>query len=165
MDNIEQPEIDKYLGLYHKDFRLIRNASYGTGRLVAELIPFRYTFTIEDLDYVTATQVHLYLSQLTYILIARVLADSQYDGLSRFVTMGDFMDKMYAGRLFFVSVTEKMRKIIYKHETPINAELAIVSNRKLGGSLFSKIEFNIGDKACTGELLIGMELANNSKKI
>ncbi|WP_276974266.1 hypothetical protein [Flavobacterium filum] len=161
MINIEQSEIENYLGLYEPNYRLIKNATYDAGLLKAELVPFRYVFTTEDLDYITATQIHLYLSQLTYILVAKCLKDKEYDIISKHISFEEFVNKMYAGRLFFVNINQKMKKIIYKNELPIIAELKVHSFRHLNDTGFCEIDFKISDDACIGNLLISMKIEKN----
>jgi hypothetical protein len=161
MINIDQKEVESYLGLYEPEYRLIQNATYKNGILNAELIPFRYIFTTEDLDYITATQIHLYLSQLTYILVAKCLKDNDYDIISKHIKFDDFVNKMYAGRLFFVNINQKMKKIIYKNELPIKVELKVHSFRHLNETGFCEIDFKISDDACVGNLLISMKIDKN----
>lgn len=158
MVSIDQEEINEYLGLYREEYRLVKNARYFGGKLQAEIIPFRYIFTKEDLDYLTATQLHLYLSQLTYVLVARCIKDKEYDLISKQVSIELFVTKMFAGRLFFAGIKERIKSPIYKKDVPISAELSIRSVHRVKNSVFAKISFEIGSNGSVGELLIGVKL-------
>lgn len=85
MKEIKEAALRQYLGLYPTQYQLIKNAYYLQDRLKAELIPFIYPFTNEDLDYITATQIHLYLSQLAYVLMAKSITDPDYSVISKVV--------------------------------------------------------------------------------
>lgn len=158
MEEIKDAELQKYLGLYPPQYQLIKNARYSGGALKAELIPFIYPFTNEDLDYITATQIHLYLSQLTYVLIAKSITDTNYTALSKLVKFDLYIDKMFAGRLFFAKLEQKMKRVMYKNNLPISAELKISNARLVKGTAFCEVEFDLGNKSCFGNMLLSMQL-------
>jgi hypothetical protein len=157
MKKISQTEIEECLGLYKPEYRLVKNAYYANGLLTADIIPVSYTFTADDLDYLTATQIHLHLSQLTYILIANCLKDPEYKVVSMHITFEDFISKMYAGRLFFVDINQKMKKVIYKNNEPITSELKIIYSRKVNQSIFFEMSFDIAKGSCIGKILTSMK--------
>lgn len=158
MTEVKDAEVQKYLGIYHNQYQLVKNVSYENGSLKAELIPFIYPFTVDDADYVNATQLHLYLSQLTYILIAKAISDTGYTELSKIIKFDLFMDKMVAGRLFFAKLEQTMKKVIYKKNLPISAEMKITGVRVVKGTGFCEVEFNLANKACYGKLLLSMQI-------
>jgi hypothetical protein len=157
MKKISQTEIEKWLELYKSEYRLVKNAYYANGLLTADIIPVNYIFTTDDLNYLTATQIHLYLSQLTYVLIANCLNDSEYKVVSKYLTFEDFISKMYAGQLFFVDINQKMKKVIYKNNEPITSELKIIYSRKVGKSIFFEMSFDIAKGSCIGTILTSMK--------
>lgn len=157
MEEIKDAEVQKYLGIYHAQYQLVKNVFYEKGAIKAELIPFIYPFTVDDADYVNATQLHLYLSQLTYILIAKAITDTEYTDLSRLIKFDLYMDKMVAGRLFFAKLEQTMKKVIYKKNLPISAEITIISVRIVKGTGFCEVEYNLGNKACFGKMLLTMQ--------
>lgn len=159
MQEIKEAELRQYLGLYPTQYQLIKNATYLKGHLKAELIPFIYPFTAEDLDYVTATQIHLYLSQLTYVLIAKSINDPDYAELSKLVKFDSYLDKMFAGRLFFANLNQKMKKVIFKKNLPIAAEMKINWAKLVKGTGFCEVDFVIGNKACFGNILLSMQIS------
>ena len=114
MEEIKEAELQKYLTNYQAQYQLIKSARYAEGCLKAELIPFIYPFTNEDSDYVNATQLHLYLSQLTYVLIAKSISDPNFPMLSKLVNFETYMNKMISRRLFFAKLEQTMKKVIYK---------------------------------------------------
>ena len=114
--------------------------------------------TNEDSDYVNATQLHLYLSQLTYVLIAKSIIDPDFTMLSKLVNLETYMDKMISRRLFFAKHEQTMKKVIYKKNLPISAEMKIVSVRVVKSTGFCEVEFNLGIKACYGKLLLSMKI-------
>lgn len=158
MKEISESELGQFLGLYPERYQLVKNAYYENGCLKAELIPFIYPFTSEDLDYITATQIHLFLSQLTYVLIGKSIVDPDFTLLSKIVKYDEYRDKMFAGRLFFANLEQKMKRVIYKKNLPIKAEIQIKSARLVKGTGFCEVEFNIGNKACFGKMLLSMQL-------
>jgi hypothetical protein len=160
MTEVKDAELQKYLGIYHAQYQLVKNVYYEKGAIKAELIPFIYPFTVDDADYVNATQLHLYLSQLAYILIAKAITDTEYTDLSKIIKFDLFMDKMIAGRLFFAKLEQTMKKVIYKKNLPISAEMKIKNVRMVKGTGFCEVEFNIGNSACSGNLLLSMQLTN-----
>jgi len=153
---LEKKEIDIYLGLYKNKYRLIGNCNYENGKLFAKLKPYCYTYTIDDLDYLTATQLNLYLSQLTYILIACAIKDPTIEELSENL-YESYMQKMFDGRLFFVEISHKMKEMILKNSSDINAEIQIISIKRIENSIFAKLKYSISDNFSVGELLIGMK--------
>jgi hypothetical protein len=158
MKPITETEIGQFLGIYPPQYQLIKNASYNQGHLKAELIPFIYPFTNEDMDYVTATQIHLYLSQLTYVLIAKSIIDPNYSVLSKIVKMEMYIDKMFAGRLFFANLEQKMKRVIYKKNLPISAAMKINWAKVVKGTGFCEVEFELGSDACFGKILLSVKL-------
>lgn len=158
MTEVKDQEVQKYLGIYHPQYQLVKKVFYKDGELKAELIPFIYPFTVDDADYVNATQLHLYLSQLTYILIAKSITDSEFITLSKLIKFDLYMDKMVAGRLFFAKLEQTMKKVIYKKNLPISAEMKITGARVVKSTGFCEVEFNLGNKACFGKLLLSMQL-------
>jgi hypothetical protein len=157
MKEIPASEIEQYLGLYPPLYQLIKNAYYENGSLKAELIPFIYPFTTEDLDYITATQLHLFLSQLTYVLIGKSITDPEFTLLSKIVTYEDYANKMYAGRLFFAKLEQTMKRVIYKKNMPIVGQMKILNARKFGKTGFCEVEFDIGGGACFGNVLLSVQ--------
>lgn len=160
MEEIKEAELQKYLTNYQAQYQLIKSARYAEGCLKAELIPFIYPFTNEDSDYVNATQLHLYLSQLTYVLIAKSISDPNFPMLSKLVNLETYMNKMISRRLFFAKLEQTMKKVIYKKNLPISAEMKITGVRVVKGTGFCEAEFNLGNKACFGKLLLSMQFTN-----
>ena len=157
MKEIPASEIEQYLGLYPPLYQLVKNAYYEHGSLHAELIPFIYPFTIEDLDYITATQIHLFLSQLTYVLIGKSITDPDFTLLSKIVTYDDYANKMHAGRLFFAKLEQTMKRVIYKKNLPIYAKMKILNARRVGKTGFCEVEFDVNDGACFGNILLSQQ--------
>lgn len=164
MKPLTEAELSQFLGLYPQEYKLIKNANYKEGHLKAELIPFIYPFTKEDLDYITATQIHLFLSQLTYVLIAKSISDPEYTVLSKLVKMDTYMDKMFAGRLFFANLEQKMKRVIYKKNLPITAEMKINWAKVVKGTGFCEVSFDLGNEACYGKILLSVQLSNKPMK-
>ncbi len=164
MEEIKEAEVQKYLTNYLPQYQLIKNARYEQGCLKAELIPFIYPFTNDDSDYVNATQLHLYLSQLTYVLVAKCIVDPNFTMFSKLVKIETYMEKMVERRLFFASIEQKMKRVIYKKNLPINAEMKINGVRLVKGTGFCEVEFNLGNKACFGTILLSMPFSNLTQK-
>lgn len=157
MEEIKDFELQKYLANYQAQYQLIKNARYSEGCLKAELIPFIYPFTNEDSDYVNATQLHLYLSQLSYVLIAKSIIDPNFTKLSKLVSLDTYLEKMASRRLFFAKLEQTMKKVIYKKNLPISAEMKITEVRGVKDTGFCEVEFNLGNKACYGSMLMSMQ--------
>ena len=124
-------------------------------RSTGNLRHFRYPFTTEDLDYVTATQIPLYLSQLTYILLGAAIQRRDFQE-----AVGDVLERyfhqMQAGRLFFVDVKQTMKRPMWKTE-PLIATLQIDSTRRLRNTGIVFVSYSINDGACYGDLKTAME--------
>jgi hypothetical protein len=157
MKEIPAHEIEYYLALYPERYQLIKNAYYEQGHLKAEVIPFIYPFTTEDLDYITATQIHLFLSQLTYVLIGKSIVDPKFTMLSSIVTFDTYTDKMHAGRLFFAKLEQTMKRVIFKKNAPIMAEMKILNARRVGKTGFCEVKFDMGGGACFGQILLSLQ--------
>ncbi len=154
---LTENEIIDLLSLYHEQFRLIKEPVYENSKLTAFLLPYRYTYTFEDLDYITATQINLYLSQLTYLLIGSAIKDNKFKNIPKnFYEI--FIKNMHKGRLFFVKVNQRMRKMIPKNRELIPAEMIILNYKHIGKTLFSEIKFSIDYKASEGKLLVAMRM-------
>ena len=153
---LSEKEVHNLLELYKKEYRLIENVNYEKGSINASLIPFRYNYTSEDLDYLTATQLNLYLSQLTYILIGTAIKDKKFTELSPQL-YETFITNMYKGRLFFVRIDQRIKKMIRK-ESNIYVSIKIIKIRKIKKTIFAKIGFSFCGKSSQGELIIGMKL-------
>lgn len=156
MKPITEAEIGQFLGIYPPEYQLIKNASYNQGHLKAELIPFIYPFAKEDPNYITATQIHLFLSQLAYVLIAKSIIDPEYTVLSKIMDLNEYTDKMYGSKLFFTKLEQHMRKVIYKKDTPISAEMKINYVKNIKGTAFCEVEFDLGSQACFGRILLSL---------
>jgi len=148
-------DLRRYLRLYKDNYKLISEAYYGDCSLHATLVPFTYDFTTEDLDYITATQINLYLSQLTYVLVACTVEGGDHPIVPTSVSEAYF-ERMHAGRLFFLENFQRMRDPIWKTE-PITAEIKIEKVRRISGSFFAFLSFSINHGKCHGELKIGMK--------
>jgi hypothetical protein len=148
-------QLEQYLSLYKEESRHILSAQYSNMQLQAELKPFAYTYTCEDLDYITATQISLYLSQLTYVLIGTVIKNGDHPNAPSSL-FPVFMDKMHAGRLFFLEINQRMREPIWKTE-PITAQLTLTKLRKTPTAYFGFLQFAINTRKCSGTMKIGME--------
>ena len=156
MQNISKNKLNNYLSLYKDNYRFVKKASYDGLKLRAQINPFVYDFTNEDLDYITATQIALYLSQLTYVLIGNILENEIHPLLNNSI-LPKYFEKMHDGRLFFLDLKQRMRKPIWKNQE-IYAEVKLDKVKKSSNSLFGFITFSINENACTGSLKIGMEL-------
>ena len=55
-EKISISRINEYLTLYYQHCQFVAEAFYVSNTLLAVLTPFNYKYTIDDLDYVTATQ-------------------------------------------------------------------------------------------------------------
>ena len=104
--------MQKYLTNYLPQYQLIKNARYEQGCLKAEVIPFIYPFTNADSDYINATQLQLYLSQLTYVLVAKSIVDPNFTMFSKLVKIETYMEKMVERRLFFANLEQKMKRVL-----------------------------------------------------
>lgn len=156
MNNISNDNLTKYLSLYKDNYRFVKKASYEGFKLKAEIEPFAYEFTSEDLDYITATQIALYLSQLTYVLIGNILENELHPLLHKSIFL-EFFKKMHEGRLFFLDLNQRMRKPIWK-KNKIYAEINLDKVKKSSNTIFGFISFSINDNSCNGSLKIGMEM-------
>ncbi|MBX7164078.1 MAG: hypothetical protein K1X49_10305 [Saprospiraceae bacterium] len=159
MKPLTEAELSQFLGVYPPEYQLIKNAAYKEGHLKAELIPFIYPFSKEDPNYITATQIQLFLSQLAYVLLAKSISDPEYTTLSKFISLDAYTDKMFASKLFFANLEQKMRRVIYKKNMPISAEMKINWAKVVKGTGFCEVEFDIGNEACYGEILLSVQLA------
>lgn len=156
MKPITEDEISQFLGIYPPEYQLIKNASYNQGQLKAELIPFIYPFSKEDPNYITATQIQLFLSQLAYILIAKSVNDLEFTELSNIIKSDEFENKMYAGKLFFANLEQKMKRVIFKKELPISAIMKICAVKTLNDSRFCEVVFDLGHESCIGKILLSL---------
>lgn len=155
---VKDDVLARYLGLYPKQYQLVKNVAYQEGSITAELIPFIYPFTTEDLDYVTATQLHLYVSQLAYVLIGLSLEDEAYPVIRKLLPFETYETKMHAGRLFFTKLDQTMRRVIYKRNLPIKASMKVQDIRSVRGTRFCTVQFDLGQQATTGTILLSAQV-------
>ena len=155
-EQLTEEHLDKLLALYPPEHRYVSKVDYAACRLDASLRHFAYPFTTEDLDYVTATQIPLYLSQLTYVLFGSVIRFDDHSLLPSSLEPA-YLESMLAGRLFFVQVDQKMTGPMWKN-APLSASLVLNSVRRYRGSLFGFVSFSFNDGACAGGLKVAMEV-------
>ena len=153
MEQLTHQEIDRYLGTYLEQYKLIKDIKYFQGEIEAELIPFIYPFTKEDSGYVNNTQINLYLSQLTYILLAKSISDKSFTLISNLISSADFDKRMHERQLFFTNINLKMKKVIYKKNMPIRGRIKISNTRKIAGRIFCDLEFDLHKGSCSGTLM------------
>ena len=154
MEQVTNNEIDRFLGTYKAQYRLIKGVSYSNGAIEAEIIPFIYPFTQEDSGHVNATQINLYLSQLAYILMAKSIADTSYTALTKYINPDEFNKKMHNRSLFFGAINTKLKRVMHKKNFKIQATMHIASIRKVSGKIFCDVSFNLGKGSCTGNVLV-----------
>lgn len=152
---VAEEHLAEFLALYPSEHRYVSEVDYADCQLKARLEHFAYPFTAEDLDYVTATQIPLYLSQLIYVLLGSVIRFGDSPDLPPSLER-TYFEQMRAGRLFFVQVNQKMTGPMWKN-APLSASLVLNSVRRHRGSLFGFVSFSFNDGACAGELKIAME--------
>ncbi len=153
MEQLSDKEIQRYLGTYKDQFKLIKDVKYESGMIQAEIIPFIYPFTMNDSGHVNATQINLYLSQLAYILMAKSISDTTYEALAKLVNAEEFNKKMHDRNLFFGSMHLKMKKVM-KKKLALRATMKITSIRKLSGKIFCDVAFDLGKGSCIGNVLV-----------
>lgn len=154
MEQVTNTEIERFLGTYMPQYRLIKDVSYSSGMIQAEIIPFIYPFTLEDSGHVNATQINLYLSQLAYILMAKSIADPSYAALTKYINPGEFNKKMHDRNLFFAAINTKLKRVMHKKNFKLQATMQIESIRKISGKIFCDVSFNLGKGSCTGNVIV-----------
>lgn len=154
MEQVTNKEIEHFLGTYKAQYRLIKDVSYISGMIQAEIIPFIYPFTHEDSGHVNATQINLYLSQLAYILMAKTIADPSYEALKTAIKAEEFNKKMHERSLFFGAITTKLKRVMHKKQFKLQATMRIESIRKMSGKIFCDVSFNLGKGSCTGNVMV-----------
>jgi hypothetical protein len=152
MKQLTNEEIEQFLGTYREEYKLVKDIRYAQGEIEAELIPFIYPFTKEDSGYVNNTQLNLYLSQLTYILMSISVMDKEFPLISNLATSKEFNEHMHDRSVFFTNITLRMKKVIYKKNLPFRARMKVIGIRKLSGRIFCDIEFDLGKGSCTGTM-------------
>lgn len=153
MDQLSKHEIEQFLGTYLEEYKLIKDIKYSGGKIEAELIPFIYPFTKEDSGYVNNTQINLYLSQLTYILLAKSIRDKSFMLISNLLSYDEFNSQMHNRQMFYTNINLKMKKVIYKRNMPIRAQVKVLSAKKVAGKIFCEIEFDLNKGSCIGTLM------------
>lgn len=153
MEKLSNQEIERYLGTYLDEYKLVKDVKYANGEIEAELIPFIYPFVKEDSGYVNNTQINLYISQLAYILMAKCAADKNFPMVTSLIGYDEYEKRMHQRNIFFGNMVIKMKKVIYKKNLPIRASMKMASVRKLSGRVFCEIEFDMGKGSCFGTLL------------
>lgn len=152
MKQLTNQEIEQFLGTYREEYKLIKDIRYAQGEIEAELIPFLYPFTKEDSGYVNNTQLNLYLSQLTYILVSISVSDKEFPLISKLITSEAFSKRMHERNLYFTNITLDMKKVIFKKNLPFRAKMKILGIRKLSGRIFFDFEFDLGKGSCKGTM-------------
>lgn len=153
MEQLSNQEIERFLGTYLDEYKLIKDIKYANGEIEAELIPFIYPFVKQDSGYVNNTQINLYLSQLAYILMSKCAADKDFPMVTKLILYDEYEKRMHERNIFFGNITLKMKKVIYKKNLPIRARMKMVSVRKISGRIFCDIEFDMAKGSCFGNLL------------
>lgn len=153
MEQLSNHEIERFLGTYLDEYKLIKDIKYSAGEIEAELIPFIYPFTKEDSGYVNNTQINLYLSQLAYVLMAKSATDKNFPMVTKLIEYEEYEKRMHERNIFFGNIVLKMKKVIYKKNMPIRARMKMISVRKISGRIFCDIEFDLAKGSCFGNLL------------
>jgi hypothetical protein len=155
-EKLSEDKVAGWLDLYKAEYRYVTEASIGNRELFALIRPMRYEFTIDDLSYLTATQLTLCLSQCTYLLLGEVIERNQHPAFGADF-MGQFRALMHAGQLYFLRVEQRMTRPILKDQ-PAMAVLKAERFRRIRNSVIGTISFAINGDACQGQLNVGASL-------
>ncbi|MCK4787168.1 MAG: hypothetical protein KAV87_25640 [Desulfobacteraceae bacterium] len=134
---------------YRPDCVFVREFQYYGGNLRATVIPRALDYGIIDMQYLTATQFTLVLSQMAYVLTACLCLDPSIEKLQvrNYETL---LENIPSGKCLLTSQNWVFRKMISKDRTS-QATLTSERVKILHKRLILRCGLNIGDGAVFGE--------------
>lgn len=143
--------IAEVLSIYRAEHLYIHRAVFAGDSLTADLLKSQYPYTNEEVfDYVTAVTGTFYLNQLTYTLIAAIIAYKTCEAVAD-LTLGEFYEARDRGEILYANL-----ELGFRHKVPnkdlLNASISLGNIRRRGQTLFSQLNFNI-EQGITGRAL------------
>ena len=156
--HINQCEVLKILCAYKADCVFIDEAWFHGNRLVASFRPFAHPFTLAGSRHLTREHVLLYLTQASYLFVAKLCERRPYWPFEP----SSFSEMALAEQAVITGIDMRFRKLAYleEHRT---IELHLERERAMAGRVFLRFSFGIGE-ACYGECE-GLVVGDGSLKL
>lgn len=95
--------VDRFLILYPPDKRMITRCQYSNGKLQAHLIPRDVEYSTTKLDYYSASQLVLAISQMGYLLGGLAILDDGFESLPR-QTYETYLKRLRASECYYIKL-------------------------------------------------------------
>jgi len=143
--------IKETLSIYKSEYIYLDSAIWNNSELIGWFKLEHYPFTKEEhIDYVTASMLMLYLSQLGYIY-TRKLCEKNLLPFNIRITTQEFFHLRDAGNIVFVEFDKiKFRKRIAISESPLQIKMRLTHVRIVRGSPIGNLSFEVGRGIFTG---------------
>lgn len=106
---IDAARLDELLCIYPPSQRHLRNFRYIDGHLWAELLPHHATYCLIKLNYFSACQIIMAVSQMGYVLCGTSIADPEFQGLPCRL-YSEFLSRLKAGEIFYTRTELDFRR-------------------------------------------------------
>jgi len=121
LDISEEPQlvhtelIDRFLVLYPPDKRMVTHFEYSNGKLQAHLIPRDVEYSSAKLDYYSASQLVLTVSQMGYLLGGLAILDDSFPSLPRW-TYETYLKRLRASECYYIKLDLTFRAKLLKNK-------------------------------------------------
>jgi len=107
--------VERFLVLYPPDKRMVRHCEYSDGKLQAVLIPRDVEYSSAKLDYYSASQLVLAISQMGYLLGGLAILDDSFANLPRW-TYETYLKRLRASECYYMKLDMAFRSKLLKSE-------------------------------------------------
>lgn len=148
---IDSDYIKKTLDIYKPEHIYLKSAVFMGTEIIGLFDLQHYPFTKDKhIDYVTASMLMLYLSQLGYVLV-RLLSEDQSSPYNLKISTDEFFHLRDQGNLMFTRFDQvKFRRKISISESPLKIKVAIKSVVQRRAVIIGDIAFSVGPDFFSG---------------
>ncbi len=141
----------EFLALYPEDEIYIKTSNYQDGQLYAELIPRAITYSNITVNYFTANQITLIISQMGYILGGMAISDPGFLDLPS-TMIEQYKQKLLDGEVYFARFNIKFKKKFYLSKNA-QAFMKIDKVKFFKNSVITNLSFRSQQKETIAEVI------------
>lgn len=151
---VPQEFVDKTVAVYYPNYRYLKEAEidFPVGKGIFQLGQTEY---METLQHVTDIEAQLCLNQLAYVFFGYEMINGRWPRAGK-ISFDEFL-ALRKENMFIVESRKKFHKETNPRD-PFYGEMEIKHIRKQGDIYLAKIDFDLNEKACSGDLSLVLKL-------
>lgn len=156
--------IKETLAIYKPEHIYLRSASFRGSEIIGQFHLQHYPFTKDDhIDYVTASMLMLYLSQLGYVLV-RVLLEDPSSQFKIDISTDEFFRLRDQGNLMFTRFDQILfKKKLLISDDPLQISMTIHRVVHTTSAIIGDVAFAVGQNFFTGTTRVVLVLGKEAQ--